>query len=165
MDCRHTGSLNEIKKDIPTSGWGLAIIQNRVLPFLTICFVTPFLSNFCQKIISFQFLARATSLYETLCHGVCLSVCPSVTNFQVYDWSRLYCTDSVHWSEPWGQTVQIVYTGQSTAQSHDNCTVTVSGRVHVYTQPPPRQDCPRGSFSTCHYLQQVSTQARPVISD
>ena len=31
------------------------MIQNRVLLFLTICFVTPSLSNFCQKIISFQF--------------------------------------------------------------------------------------------------------------
>ena len=31
------------------------IIQNRVLLPLTICLVTPSLSNFCQKIISFQF--------------------------------------------------------------------------------------------------------------
>ena len=30
-------------------------MQNRVLLFLTICFVTPSLSNFCQKIISSQF--------------------------------------------------------------------------------------------------------------
>ena len=30
-------------------------MQNRVLQFLTICFVTPSLPNFCQKFIYFQF--------------------------------------------------------------------------------------------------------------
>ena len=37
------------------------MIPNRVLLFLTICFVTPSLSNFCQKIISFQFFGMGVT--------------------------------------------------------------------------------------------------------